>query len=43
VAGIDDLHRLLSDLPSGMRTEVAILRRTEKLTVSLVPQEPAES
>src|SRR6185312_11769122 len=43
VAGIDDLHRLLSDLPSGMRTEVAILRRTEKLTVSLVPQDPAES
>jgi S1-C subfamily serine protease len=43
VAGIDDLHRLLSDLPSRMRTEVAILRRTEKLTVSLVPQEPAES
>jgi len=43
VAGIDDLHRLLSDLPSGMRTEVAILRRTEKLRVSLVPQEPAES
>jgi len=43
VAGIDDLHRLLTDLPSGMRTEVAILRRTEKLRVSLVPQEPAES
>jgi S1-C subfamily serine protease len=43
VAGIDDVHRLLSDLPSGMRTDVAILRRTEKLTVSLVPQEPAES
>jgi S1-C subfamily serine protease len=43
VAGIDDLHRLLSDLPSGMRTEVAILRRTEKLRVSLVPQQPAES
>jgi hypothetical protein len=30
-------------LPSGVRTEVAILRRTEKLTVSLVPQEPAEN
>jgi len=39
VAGVDDLHRLLSDLPAGVRTEVRILRRTEKLAVTLVPEE----
>ena len=39
VAGIDDLHRLLSDLPAGVRTELSILRRAEKLTVTVLPVE----
>src|SRR5437899_554828 len=39
VGGIDDLHRLLSDLPAGVSTEVTVLRRTEKLVIALVPEE----
>ena len=39
VGGIDDLHRLLSDLPAGVATELTILRRTEKLVVAVVPGE----
>ncbi len=40
VGGIDDLHRLLSDLPSGIRTELTLLRRAEKLNIWLRPEEP---
>jgi S1-C subfamily serine protease len=43
VGGIDDLHRLLSDLPGGVSTEVTVLRRTEKLVIALLPQESALS
>jgi S1-C subfamily serine protease len=39
VAGIDDLHRLLSDAPAGVRTELSLLRRTEKLAFPLVPEQ----
>src|SRR2546429_3474600 len=39
VGGSDDLHRLLSDLPAGVSTEVTVLRRTEKLVIALVPEE----
>ena len=42
VAGIDDLHRLLSDLPAAVRTELAILRRTEKLSIWLTPEESSQ-
>ncbi|HYL12415.1 MAG TPA: trypsin-like peptidase domain-containing protein [Terriglobales bacterium] len=41
VDGIDDLHRLLTDLAAGVPTEVALLRRTEKLVITLVPEESA--
>src|SRR5437870_4557369 len=41
VGGIDDLHRLLSDVPAGVTTEVTVLRRTEKLVIALVPEESA--
>ena len=37
--GIDDLHRLLTDGVIGARATLTILRRTEKLTVSIVPEE----
>ncbi|PYX83267.1 MAG: serine protease [Acidobacteria bacterium] len=43
VGGIDDLHRLLSDLPGAVSTEVTVLRRTEKLAIRLVPEESALS
>ena len=41
VAGIDDLHRLLTDRRVGQAAEVVVLRRTEKLTLSIVPVEYA--
>jgi S1-C subfamily serine protease len=41
VGGIDDLQRLLSDLPAGVTTEVTVLRRTEKLVAAVVPEESA--
>ena len=39
LAGIDDLHRLLTDSAIGVRSTLTILRRTEKLTLSVVPEE----
>jgi S1-C subfamily serine protease len=41
VDGIDDLHRILTDLAAGVPAEVALLRRTEKLVITLVPEESA--
>jgi S1-C subfamily serine protease len=46
VAGIDELHRLLTDERVGERAPLDVIRRTEKLTLEIVPQEsrarPAE-
>jgi S1-C subfamily serine protease len=39
VGGIDDLHRLLSDTPPGVRTDLTLLRRTERLVLPLVPEQ----
>lgn len=39
IAGIDDLHRLLTVERLGRTTPIIILRRTEKLTLDIVPQE----
>jgi S1-C subfamily serine protease len=39
VGGIDDLHRILSDLSAGVRVEVAILRRAEKVKLEIIPEE----
>ncbi|HEV7922310.1 MAG TPA: trypsin-like peptidase domain-containing protein [Thermoanaerobaculia bacterium] len=41
VASIDDLHRLLTDEETGIRTWLTIVRRTEKLTKSVVPTRAA--
>ena len=41
VGGIDDLHRLLTDRRVGQAAEIGLLRRTEKLTLSIVPVEYA--
>ncbi len=43
VGGIDDLHRVLSDLPAGVSTELTILRRTEKVSLRIVPEEAREN
>jgi S1-C subfamily serine protease len=38
-AGVDDLHRLLTDMHVGAKTSVAIIRRTERLELTIMPQE----
>jgi len=39
VAGIDDLHRLLTDSHVGSTSSITILRHTEKLALTIIPQE----
>jgi S1-C subfamily serine protease len=39
IAGIDDLHRLLTDSQVGVRSTLTIIRRTETLRLDIVPQE----
>ena len=41
VAGVDDLHRVLSDVRAGGRSELTVIRGTERLRVSIVPEEAA--
>jgi S1-C subfamily serine protease len=42
VAGVDDLHRLLTDTQVGVKNSITVLRRTERLEVTIVPQESKE-
>jgi len=42
VAGVDDLHRLLTDTQVGVSGPITILRRTEKLNLEIIPQESRE-
>ncbi len=39
VAGVDDLHRLLTDAQVGARCVVTVIRYTERLMVPIVPEE----
>lgn len=39
VAGVDDLHRLLTDAKVGLSSSMTILRWTEKLELKIVPEE----
>ena len=39
VAGVDDLHSLLTDARVGISSTLTILRRTEKLELRVVPEE----
>jgi S1-C subfamily serine protease len=39
VAGVDDLHRLLTDLRVGVSCALTVLRWTEKLEMKVVPEE----
>jgi S1-C subfamily serine protease len=39
ISGIDDLHKLLTAERVGQKTSVTVIRRTEKLTFDVVPQE----
>lgn len=42
VAGVDDLHRLLTDTQVDAKTSITILHRTERLELAIVPQESKE-
>ena len=39
VAGVDDLHRLLTDVRVGVSSTLTVLRGTEKLDLKVVPEE----
>jgi S1-C subfamily serine protease len=39
IAGIDDLHRLLTEKQVGVRSSLTILRRTERIVLDIVPEE----
>jgi S1-C subfamily serine protease len=39
VAGVDDLHRLLTDVRMGVSCSLTVLRHTEKLELKAVPEE----
>jgi S1-C subfamily serine protease len=39
VAGIDDLHRMLTEEKVGVKTTLTILRQTEKLNLNIIPEE----
>ncbi|MBZ5514047.1 MAG: trypsin-like peptidase domain-containing protein [Acidobacteriia bacterium] len=39
IAGIDDLHRLLTEQRVGVKSEVEILRHEEKVRLEIVPEE----
>jgi S1-C subfamily serine protease len=39
VAGVDDLHRLLTDARVGVSSTLTVLRYTEKLELKVVPEE----
>lgn len=39
VAGVDDLHRLLTDAQVGARCVVTVIRHTERLALPIVPEE----
>jgi S1-C subfamily serine protease len=42
IAGVDDLHRLLTDAKVEVRSSITVLRRTERLELTIVPQEGKE-
>ena len=39
VAGVDDLHRLLTDMRVGMSSNMMVLRYTDRLDLQVVPEE----
>jgi S1-C subfamily serine protease len=39
IGGIDDLHRILTEERVGVKTSVAILRHSEKIELTIIPEE----
>lgn len=42
VAGVDDLHRLLTEVRVGVKCRLTLLRYTDKLELGVVPEEAAQ-
>ena len=42
IAGVDDLHRLLTDAQVGAKNAITVIRRAERLQLEIVPQESKE-
>ncbi|HEV2762701.1 MAG TPA: trypsin-like peptidase domain-containing protein [Pyrinomonadaceae bacterium] len=42
IAGIDDLHRLLTEERVGVRVPLVVIRRTERLTLEVIPKESSQ-
>jgi S1-C subfamily serine protease len=42
IGGIDALHRILADLPTGVAAALVILRGVERLALTLTPTESGE-
>ena len=43
IAGVDDLHRLLTDARVGAASALTVLRHAEKLELKVVPEEMSEN
>jgi S1-C subfamily serine protease len=43
IAGVDDLHRVLTDVRVGVSCSLTVLRHTEKLELKIVPEEAASA
>ena len=39
IAGIDDLHRLLTDQKVGVKSNLSIIRRNEKMSLNITPED----
>ena len=39
VAGIDDLHPLLTEKQAGVKSSITLIRRAQKLSVDIIPEE----
>jgi S1-C subfamily serine protease len=39
IAGIDDLHKILTEEKVGVKSTLTIIRRTEKLNLGIIPEE----
>jgi S1-C subfamily serine protease len=42
IAGIDELHKLLTEERVGQSAPLDVIRRTERLTLNVIPQEVLE-
>jgi S1-C subfamily serine protease len=42
IAGVDDLHRLLTETEVRVKNTITVLRRTERLELAIVPQASKE-